>query len=729
METTRPGLAFLAKCAGVAALPLLLTDLALAQGSFVKVIGVRTRTNFANSSITVSVPSSGVAAGNSIVVTVHVGNLGGAVACSDPANAAYDTDVSSAAGGAGIAIASKHNVAALAFGQLITCTYPAFDGASSAGAYEFSGLVASGALDQTVQNAGTAPASASSGLTAPTTQANELVFGLFWLSNPGPTETFAVATSGGNPLESPYSPPYTLPFAAGTQKPMYRFVNSIRQYEANGTVGGTGDWKAQVATYKLVPDLCAGVNCDDGNPCTVDSCDHATGLCSNAAGNAGAICRAAADACDVAETCDGASAACPANLFALPGSVCGDPTSTGDCDQADSCDGAGGCLANRAANGTFCGDAGSACVNQDTCLDGFCHDNGFAPAGAACGDPSSAQCDDADTCSGSGACQANQAAAGTACGDPSSGPCDAADSCDGSGACQSNPVAGGTPCSDDEECTLEDACDGAGSCVGEADELCFACKANSAPVVAPTVAADPSEPTPLTVGNVAVTAAFTDAPGQTHTCTIAWGDESAPDAGVITEPTLADPGSCAGFHHYTAVGAYEVTIAITDMCGESGGAVYQYAVVYDPNGGFLAGGGWINSPAGAYAPDPTLTGKANFGFVAKYQKGGAVPTGEAQFRFHAASFGFDSTSYDWLVISGAKGRLRGVGMVNGEGEFSFELTAWDGQINGGGGMDRFRIKIWDKATNAVVYDNQLGAPDNADPNTQLGGGAILIQKK
>ena len=41
-------------------------------------------------------------------------------------------------------------------------------------------------------------------------------------------------------------------------------------------------------------------------------------------------------------------------------------------------------------------------------------------------------------------------------------------------------------------------------------------------------------------------------------------------------------------------------------------------------------------------------------------------------------------------------------------------------------MDHFRLKIWDRATGVVVYDNQLGAPDDADPSTAIGGGSIVI---
>ena len=65
--------------------------------------------------------------------------------------------------------------------------------------------------------------------------------------------------------------------------------------------------------------------------------------------------------------------------------------------------------------------------------------------------------------------------------------------------------------------------------------------------------------------------------------------------------------------------------------GDDGGAAtgtYQYVVVYDTEGGFVTGGGWVNSPAGAYVPDPTSAGKANFGFVSRYAQGAQVPEGE-----------------------------------------------------------------------------------------------------
>jgi hypothetical protein len=155
-----------------------------------------------------------------------------------------------------------------------------------------------------------------------------------------------------------------------------------------------------------------------------------------------------------------------------------------------------------------------------------------------------------------------------------------------------------------------------------------------------------------------------------------------------------------------------------------------YVVVYDPNAGFVTGGGWIDSPAGAYAADPSLKGKATFGFVSKYKKGQSTPDGSTEFQFHAAGMNFKSTVYEWLVVAGAKAQFKGSGTINGAGNYGFILTAIDGQISGGGGADKFRIKIWDKNNgDAVVYDNQMLVPDTADPTTLLGGGSINIQAK
>lgn len=75
--------------------------------------------------------------------------------------------------------------------------------------------------------------------------------------------------------------------------------------------------------------------------------------------------------------------------------------------------------------------------------------------------------------------------------------------------------------------------------------------------------------------------------------------------------------------------------------------------------------------------------------------------------------------------------FKGVGTINGEGEYKFMISAIDGDLLGGDGADRFRIRIWyedEFGEEIIVYDNQLGDWPDDDPSTALGGGSIIIHK-
>jgi PKD repeat protein len=188
-----------------------------------------------------------------------------------------------------------------------------------------------------------------------------------------------------------------------------------------------------------------------------------------------------------------------------------------------------------------------------------------------------------------------------------------------------------------------------------------------------------------------------------------------------------------GSYTYEMPGVYTIELTVTDSDDGVGTSMFQYVVVYDPNGGFVTGGGWIDSPEGAYASDPTLTGKANFGFVSKYKKGVAEPVGETEFQFKVADLNFHSDSYEWLVVAGAKAQYKGVGTINGIGEYNFILSAIDADINENDAseIDRFRIRIWveeDFGVEIVVYDNGLG-DDSEEAMTEIGGGSIVIHTK
>ena len=263
-----------------------------------------------------------------------------------------------------------------------------------------------------------------------------------------------------------------------------------------------------------------GTTCTtDNNPCTVDQCG--AGVCAHPAGNGGAVCRAAAGECDLAETCTGSSATCPGDVKKTTGTACTDDgnqctndqcdgtnvlcqhpnkgagTACGsgadtDCDNPDTCNGAGTCQANNEANGTTCTSDSNPCT-LDQCGAGACtHPAGNAgtvcrPAAGDCDvqetcDGASAACPaDAKSSSGSGCpddgnqctndqcdgtsvlCQHPDKAAGAACGSAADSDCDNPDTCNGAGACQTNHAADGSTCDDGNPCTTPDQCS-AGAC-------------------------------------------------------------------------------------------------------------------------------------------------------------------------------------------------------------------------------------------------------------------------
>ena len=243
--------------------------------------------------------------------------------------------------------------------------------------------------------------------------------------------------------------------------------------------------------------------------------------------------------------------------------------------------------------------------------------------------------------------------------------------------------------------------------------------------VAPAVGAITAPVDPQQIGatvNVSTTFGDPGANDAPWSYTIDWGDGSTSNGAASSAP-----GLITGAHAYDRAGIYIVKITVSDRDGDAGEAVFSYVVVYDPTAGFVTGSGSIHSPAGAYAPDASLTGRAKFGFVARYQKGQIAGRTEVQFK--TAAFTFASTSYEWLVVAGARAQHKGSGTVNGAGDYGFMLTAIDGKLPGGGGADKFRIKIWSKSTGRVVYDNQMGAEETADPSTVVETGSIAIQSK
>ncbi|MGA1842481.1 MAG: 6-bladed beta-propeller [bacterium] len=234
----------------------------------------------------------------------------------------------------------------------------------------------------------------------------------------------------------------------------------------------------------------------------------------------------------------------------------------------------------------------------------------------------------------------------------------------------------------------------------------------------------PSDPVPINT-KVNVNVKFTETcPDPAHIFWD-WGD------GTTSLGTIDGIGLITGSHTYNIPGVYEIKATLTDFGNNSVESIFQYIVAYDPDGGFVTGSGSINSPAGAYTADPSLTGKANFGFFSKYKKGTNTPMGKTEFHFKVARLDFHSDSYQWLVVAGPNAKYKGTGTINGEGEYGFMLTAVDGGKPGEGGTDKFRIKIWeatDTTEDVIIYDNMIGADDDSYEATELVVGSIVVHK-
>ncbi len=133
-----------------------------------------------------------------------------------------------------------------------------------------------------------------------------------------------------------------------------------------------------------------------------ETCTGASPACpADAYQPSGSTCRPSVGDCDVAEACTGASTACPADAYLPSGSTC--RPSAGDCDVAEACTGTIGICPpdGYRAPGYVCRAQASDCDAAEVCSGGStaCPADGDLPDGAAC---------TGGTCSG-GACQSSGA--------------------------------------------------------------------------------------------------------------------------------------------------------------------------------------------------------------------------------------------------------------------------------------------------------------------------------
>lgn len=232
----------------------------------------------------------------------------------------------------------------------------------------------------------------------------------------------------------------------------------------------------------------------------------------------------------------------------------------------------------------------------------------------------------------------------------------------------------------------------------------------------PQVGSITVSPNPVQVNTAVIaSASFTDANTlDTHTVTVNWGDGSNPTSCTISESSGSGIATCTRSSGYTMASVYSPIITATDNYGASGDSPsYEYLSVYNPTSqGLFSGARIFNSPFGAYTAQPSFIGQVQFGITAKYNNNNQ-PTGKVSMNFKQANLEFESTSITVLVTLNGKAILRGIGTINGTGNYTFLATGIDG-IN-----DTIRFQIKNEST--VVYDSQLNDLDTADPTALVTG--------
>lgn len=240
----------------------------------------------------------------------------------------------------------------------------------------------------------------------------------------------------------------------------------------------------------------------------------------------------------------------------------------------------------------------------------------------------------------------------------------------------------------------------------------------------------PNSGKPFKIGStVTMNGEFWDVPGKKHTAK--WLlDEAIGISATVTEPVGSRKGLVSGSYKFNTAGVYKVKMSITDQNGvnsyaTTNGDQEQIIVIYDPEGGHTFGGGWYQSPAGALKSDASATGKATFGFAANYFKKSTNPKGETQFVFKVGDFEYNAVNFEYLALNKSTAQIKGNGRITGlQSGISFIMTVLDGAATGE--EDKIRMKIFNKNTGEVYYDNQPGASDADQPTMSVGANSTIV---
>jgi predicted secreted protein len=205
--------------------------------------------------ISVTVPAGGVAAGNTIIVsfaTDPTNTPTGAVTVADTKGNIYtkDADIANGTGTSGVRtlVFSAPVTVALVSGNTITVTYPSAAAKAVSICYA-NGLISASRVDVTHTGTGNSTAP-TSGATANTTQTSELLIGA--IGTESRTSSTTMTAGSGYTLLNNASADTGSSGSSITIFPEYQPVYVTGTYTANGTLSGSTsrNWAAVIVTYK-----------------------------------------------------------------------------------------------------------------------------------------------------------------------------------------------------------------------------------------------------------------------------------------------------------------------------------------------------------------------------------------------------------------------------------------------------------------------------------------------
>ncbi|MEZ4229571.1 MAG: DNRLRE domain-containing protein [Polyangiaceae bacterium] len=190
------------------------------------------------------------------------------------------------------------------------------------------------------------------------------------------------------------------------------------------TNGSTCSQDSECSSGQCEDGFCCNVDCGNSNPTDCRACDvgGSQGTCT--AVPAGSVtCRPSAGACDIAETCNGSSMNCPANVFDSTTQCRAASCTSGTETLAATCDGSGAscpAVQTNVCNPYICG--ATAC--QNTCSsDAQCTSSNWCNPSNQC----VAKFPNGNACTEARQCSSNQCVDGVCCNAACNGQCEACD--------------------------------------------------------------------------------------------------------------------------------------------------------------------------------------------------------------------------------------------------------------------------------------------------------------